>query len=79
MPGLKAYIYATGEWILSTHTVPTHDLFSFSKPGQPWFAWEWMSDVLFAVLCGIWGLKGLVLFTAALCSAGASVGSWCAK
>jgi len=55
----------TGEWILSTHSVPTHDLFSFSKPGQPWFAWEWLSDVFFALLTQIWGLKGVVLFAAA--------------
>ena len=35
----------TGEYILSSHSVPTQDLFSFSKAGEPWFAWEWLSDV----------------------------------
>ena len=43
----------TGEWILAHHGVPTHDLFSFSKPGAPWFAWEWLSDVLLAWLNGL--------------------------
>src|ERR1700749_1008442 len=38
----------TGEYILATHSVPQQDLYSFSKPGAPWFAWEWLSDVLFA-------------------------------
>ena len=37
-----------GQWILEHHTVPHTDLFSFSKPGAPWFAWEWLADVIFA-------------------------------
>src|SRR5258708_13785851 len=40
----------TGQWILENHSVPHTDLFSFSKAGQPWFAWEWLSDVVFAFL-----------------------------
>ena len=40
----------TGEWILAHHWVPQVDMFSFSRPGQPWFAWEWLSDVLFGAL-----------------------------
>src|SRR5208283_4253741 len=35
----------TGEWILQNHAAPRVDMFSFSKPGQPWFAWEWGWDV----------------------------------
>jgi hypothetical protein len=58
----------TGEWILANHAVPVTDPFSFSKPGEPWFAWEWLSDVVFAVLNRVWGLKGLILFAAALLS-----------
>ncbi len=53
----------TGEYILSTRSVPRHDLFSFSKAGRPWFAWEWLSDITFAVLHRAWGLKGVVVFT----------------
>src|SRR5580700_9197132 len=30
----------TGEWILSHRQVPWSDIFSFSRPGAPWFAWE---------------------------------------
>ncbi|HZS50529.1 MAG TPA: hypothetical protein VFA54_06705 [Bryobacterales bacterium] len=51
----------TGEWILQNHAVPRHDLFSFSKPGGEWFAWEWLSDVLFALVHRYAGLAGLVL------------------
>ncbi|MFN7920115.1 MAG: hypothetical protein U0Q16_08465 [Bryobacteraceae bacterium] len=51
-----------GEYILKTGSVPQKDLFSFSKPGEPWFAWEWGSDVIFALLFRTWGLKGIVIF-----------------
>jgi hypothetical protein len=50
----------TGEWILANHQVPRHDIFSFTKPGQPWFAWEWLSDVIFGWLHQHWGLAGVV-------------------
>lgn len=50
-----------GDWILANHTVPTHDLFSFSKPGAEWFAWEWLSDVIFSLLFRAAGLKGVLL------------------
>ncbi len=51
----------TGEWILAHHRVPQADMFSFSRPGAPWFAWEWLSDVLFAVLHQRWGMAAVVL------------------
>lgn len=51
----------TGEYILNHHAVPYHDLYSFSKPGAPWFAWEWLSDLIDATLFRIAGLKGVVL------------------
>ncbi len=56
----------TGQYILETHSIPKTDLFSFSRAGQPWFAWEWLSDVAFALLYNIAGLKGVVLFAGVL-------------
>lgn len=56
----------TGEHILDTGVVPRTDLFSFSKPGEKWFAWEWGSDVLMALLHRAGGLKALVLAAATL-------------
>src|SRR5712692_6365150 len=50
-----------GEWILQTGRVPATDLYSFTKAGQPWFAWEWLSDVLMAVIHRDFGLAGIVL------------------
>jgi len=51
----------TGEHILDHHRVPYQDLYSFSRPGAPWYAWEWLSDVIFGSLHRLAGLKGVVL------------------
>lgn len=40
----------TGEWILANGHVPRQDMFSFTKSGQAWYAWEWLWDVCFAWL-----------------------------
>ena len=56
----------TGEYILEHHRVPATDLFSFSKPGAPWYAWEWASDVGMALLHGAGGLKALAMAAAVL-------------
>nr|MDP9115165.1 hypothetical protein [Acidobacteriota bacterium] len=51
----------TGDYILDHHQVPHHDLYSFSKPAASWYAWEWLSDVIDALLFRWAGLKGVVL------------------
>jgi len=51
----------TGQYILAHHAVPTQDLFSFSRAGAPWFAWEWLTDVMYAALFQMGGLKAIVL------------------
>ena len=48
-----------GEDILATHHWPTTDTYSFSAPGQPWLAAEWLGDVLFAGVERIGGLRAL--------------------
>ncbi|HEY2842788.1 MAG TPA: hypothetical protein VGJ09_04025, partial [Bryobacteraceae bacterium] len=58
----------TGEYILDHHAVPRHDLYSFSKPDAPWYAWEWLTDVLYGGLHRAFGLKGIVLLAAILIS-----------
>jgi hypothetical protein len=55
-----------GDYILASHRVPTQDLFSFSRAGQPWADWEWLSQAVFALLHHWWGLKGVVLFSGVL-------------
>ena len=49
----------TGEYILRHGNIPFRDLFSFSRPGEPWFAWEWLSDVLFACVYRLHGLEAV--------------------
>ncbi len=51
----------TGDYILAQRRFPASDLFSFSRPEAPWFAWEWASDVLFSLVHRMAGLKGVVL------------------
>ena len=51
----------TGEWILANHRVPTQDMFSYTKAGQPWFAWEWLWDVAFGWLNLQWGMAAVIL------------------
>ena len=63
----------TGQWIIAHQAVPTHDLFSFSKAGAPWFAWEWLSDVIFASLFGVAGMKGVLLATGIVLAAYSTV------
>jgi hypothetical protein len=58
-----------GEWILKNGRVPATDIFSFTKAGQPWFAWEWLSDVLMAVIHRHSGLAGIVLVSLLLLGA----------
>ena len=60
-----------GELILSTGRVPVADPFSFSRAQQPWFAWEWLADVIFAEawrwrgLAAVASLAGMTLALAA--------------
>jgi hypothetical protein len=62
----------TGEWIWQHKAVPTSDLFSFTKPHEPWFAWEWGCELLFAGVHHLAGLGGIVfLSTVLLCAVSA--------
>lgn len=63
----------TGQHILATHSVPSKDLFSYTKPDQPWFAWEWLTDVLYAGLFAWSGLKGIVLYAGVLIAGYATI------
>jgi Flp pilus assembly pilin Flp len=51
----------TGEWILANGRVPDRDIFSFTKAGEPWYAWEWLWDVIFGWLHQNWGMAAVVL------------------
>ncbi|HLJ47240.1 MAG TPA: hypothetical protein VKU01_14585 [Bryobacteraceae bacterium] len=63
----------TGEYVLDHHAVPTQDLFSFTKQGASWFAWEWLSDIAYAGAFRLAGLKGVVLLAGVLIALFATV------
>jgi hypothetical protein len=55
-----------GQYILSTGSVPRHDLFAFSKPGETWYAFEWLSETAYASVFGLVGFKGIALLAGVL-------------
>ncbi len=54
-----------GNWILAHGAVPTTDSYSFTFPGQPWIAKEWLSQVLLALAFDIGGWGGVSALAAA--------------
>ncbi len=58
----------TGEWIMSHGRVPHRDLYSYTRAGQPWFAWEWLWDVIFGWLHLHWGMATVVMGSALVIS-----------
>src|SRR6202165_4969355 len=59
----------TGELIVATHSLPRSDPFSSTMQGQPWFAWEWLYDILLGILHQAAGLNGVVWLCALLVGA----------
>src|SRR5205085_967776 len=60
-----------GNWILQNHRLPTADQFSHTTFGKPWFAADWISDLVFAFLyrAGQWrAVTEIVAVTCALIS-----------
>src|SRR5690242_21573423 len=53
-----------GQQILATHAVTRHDSFSYTMSGHPWFAWEWLYDVLAGAIYSRMGLNGVVFLSA---------------
>jgi hypothetical protein len=54
----------SGELIWAARRMPRSDPFSYTLHGQPWYAWEWMYDLVIAAIHHVSGLNGVVLFTA---------------
>jgi hypothetical protein len=50
-----------GDWIRTHGQVPRADIFSYTKPGQPWYAWEWLWDAGASWVHERWGLAGVAL------------------
>ncbi|MHB8779720.1 MAG: hypothetical protein ACYC6R_18465 [Anaerolineales bacterium] len=53
-----------GNYIIANKTIPTHDIFSHTKFGQPLTPHEWLAQVIFALGHKVLSLGGAVLITA---------------
>ena len=60
---------SNGQLMLQTHSITRVDPFSATMSGQPWYAWEWLYDVLIAVIHHVFGLNGVVFYSAAIMAA----------
>ena len=49
-----------GGVILSTHRWPSTDPYSFTAYGTHWIAYQWLGEVLLAMVSQRWGLRGLL-------------------
>ncbi len=60
----------TGEAILDGAEFPHSDPYSFSRAGEPWFAWEWATDAAMGAAHRWAGLSGVAwLYAAAIAAA----------
>lgn len=59
-----------GGYILETRTIPTTDILSFTRDGEPRPPYEWLTQVLFASANSLLGLDGVLLVCAGIIAAG---------
>jgi hypothetical protein len=55
-----------GETMLQTRQVVRTDTFSHTRPGQPVYSKEWLTEIIFALAARAGGLYGICVLTAAL-------------
>lgn len=64
--GDTGYHVAAGQYMLVERSVPHHDIFSWHTPAPRWIAFEWLSQVAFALAHRWQGLDGVVGLAALL-------------
>lgn len=57
---------AVGRWIIHHQALPSVDLWNYYSSGEPWRAYSWTSEVLYAWLEQAYGMSGLLACKAAL-------------
>jgi hypothetical protein len=60
-----------GRWIVAHREIPSVDLWNMFGVGQPWRAYSWSNEVLFALIDGRFGAHGLLVLKLVL---GAAIG-----
>jgi len=56
----------SGEYILRTHSIPRHDVFSHTVAGKPWIDHGWLAQIAIYLLYTAFGYAGLGLALAAV-------------
>ena len=56
----------TGEYILTHHTVPVTDVFSYTAAGRTWITHEWLFEVLLFLVYRLGALPGVILLNAGI-------------
>lgn len=56
----------SGEYILRTHSIPRHDVFSHTVTGKPWIDHGWLAQIAIYLLYAAFGYAGLGLALAAV-------------
>jgi hypothetical protein len=51
----------SGEYILRTHSIPRHDVFSYTVAGKPWIDHGWLAQIFIYLLYAAFGYAGLGL------------------
>ena len=51
---------AVGQGILESGAMPRVDIYSFTKPGEPWLSSSWLAQVIYAVSYNLAGWAGPV-------------------
>ena len=56
---------SVGQWILDHRALPTVDIYSFTRTGEPWLSSSWFAQVLYATAYDLAGWTGPVVLAAA--------------
>ncbi len=51
-----------GDWIVQHRALPQVDWMSFVTAGRPWYAWEWLAELLMSGIHSWLGLAGIAAF-----------------
>jgi hypothetical protein len=55
---------AVGQWMLDHGALPRVDVYSFSRPGEPWISSSWLAQILYASSYNLAGWTGPVVVAA---------------
>jgi len=58
-----------GQLVLANHAITRVDAFSSTMAGKTWYAWEWLYDLLIGAIHLVFGLNGVVFYSAAIIAA----------